>query len=259
MPSRDDVAGGAPATDDGSSKVDAALRALGERLLDDGELELTLREVAVLAHEAVPGCNAVDVTLLLDDLPADRGTSNELARVLGRAQYASATGPGLDASRSGRPVRVGSISAEPRWPSFCGTAVDAGISSVMAIPLLVRGHLIGVISLYSFAEQAWARPDEEAARQFADRAAVVIENARTHAHALRVARQLAAALESRGTIEQAKGILMGIHRCSADAAFELLVARSQGENRKLRAVAASVIDEMTAGRALTPSDHQRES
>jgi AmiR/NasT family two-component response regulator len=49
-------------------------------------------------------------------------------------------------------------------------------------------------------------------------------------------------MESRATIEQAKGILMGAHRCSADAAFSMLVERSQRTNRKLRDVAQALVD-----------------
>jgi hypothetical protein len=48
---------------------------------------------------------------------------------------------------------------------------------------------------------------------------------------------LHAAAEFRGVIEQAKGIIMSTMQCSADAAFAVLVAQSQQQNRKLREVA----------------------
>ena len=56
-----------------------------------------------------------------------------------------------------------------------------------------------------------------------------------------MAHNLSAAMEHRGVIEQAKGILMGAHRISADDAFNLLRQRSQNENRKLRDVALDVV------------------
>lgn len=46
--------------------------------------------------------------------------------------------------------------------------------------------------------------------------------------------------ESRGVIEQAKGMLMLGYRISADAAFELLKWRSQETNVKVRALAAQI-------------------
>jgi len=64
--------------------------------------------------------------------------------------------------------------------------------------------------------------------------------------------QLKQALEARAMIEQAKGMLMAQHGCSADRAFELLVAMSQAEQRKVREIAAEIVatgrpDASTAG------------
>jgi PAS domain S-box-containing protein len=47
--------------------------------------------------------------------------------------------------------------------------------------------------------------------------------------------------ESRAAIEQAKGILMYVYRITADAAFELLIWRSQQSQVKVRALAEQVI------------------
>ena len=49
------------------------------------------------------------------------------------------------------------------------------------------------------------------------------------------------AAETRAVIEQAKGTIMAATGCSADAAFAVLVAQSQNENRKLRDVAADIM------------------
>ena len=58
------------------------------------------------------------------------------------------------------------------------------------------------------------------------------------------------ALEQRAVIEQAKGVIMGSLHCGPDAAFRVLVAQSQSENRKLRDVAA----EITARQDRHPSE-----
>lgn len=57
---------------------------------------------------------------------------------------------------------------------------------------------------------------------------------------------LRAAMASRATIEQAKGIVMGSVGCDADHAFQLLVQQSQHENRKLRDVAAELVARQSA-------------
>jgi AmiR/NasT family two-component response regulator len=47
---------------------------------------------------------------------------------------------------------------------------------------------------------------------------------------------------SRAVIDQAKGILMAVHKCTPDEAFSMLVERSQHENVKLRDVAKNLLD-----------------
>ncbi|WIX82849.1 ANTAR domain-containing protein [Amycolatopsis carbonis] len=64
-------------------------------------------------------------------------------------------------------------------------------------------------------------------------------------------RQLRQALQSRGVIEQAKGVLMAQRCCGADEAFAVLVKLSQDTNVKLCDVARAFLDEFltTAPRA----------
>lgn len=50
--------------------------------------------------------------------------------------------------------------------------------------------------------------------------------------------------EARAAIEQAKGALMLVYRISADAAFEILLWRSQQTNTKLRALANQIVAEL---------------
>jgi AmiR/NasT family two-component response regulator len=50
-------------------------------------------------------------------------------------------------------------------------------------------------------------------------------------------------LQSRAVIEQAKGMIMYGLRCSADEAFERLSLRSSTSGRKVRDVAAMIVDQ----------------
>jgi hypothetical protein len=65
--------------------------------------------------------------------------------------------------------------------------------------------------------------------------------------------QMRAAMASRATIEQAKGILMLLTSCSDQVAFELLAHISSHTHRKVRDVAES-ITESAAGHARLPDD-----
>ncbi|ODT98212.1 MAG: hypothetical protein ABS81_28345 [Pseudonocardia sp. SCN 72-86] len=68
--------------------------------------------------------------------------------------------------------------------------------------------------------------------------------------------QLESALRSRPVIEQAKGMLMQSQRCTEEAAFRLLIGISQAVNRKLRDIAAEIVDSLSAGEPI-PEDAAR--
>jgi hypothetical protein len=79
-------------------------------------------------------------------------------------------------------------------------------------------------------------------------------SATDRAHALQAeVGQLRAAMASRASIEQAKGILMLLTSCSDQVAFDLLAHISSHTHRKVRDV-AQVITESAAGRGQLPDD-----
>ena len=76
---------------------------------------------------------------------------------------------------------------------------------------------------------------------------MAVANAGVYASTATLAANLQRALDSRALIDQAKGILMGRHGMSADAAFDLLSMESQLNNRKLRDIAQDLVDEVQRG------------
>jgi AmiR/NasT family two-component response regulator len=82
----------------------------------------------------------------------------------------------------------------------------------------------------------------------------VARESRDHVRALenQVA-NLQIALERRGVIEQAKGILMARLGCGADDAFGVLVRVSQTHHRKLREVAAAIVEDRASALERKPS------
>ena len=58
---------------------------------------------------------------------------------------------------------------------------------------------------------------------------------------------LRSALDTRGTIGRAVGILMSVYRIDEDAAFTQLTDLSQNSNRKTRDLATMIVDDFTAG------------
>jgi AmiR/NasT family two-component response regulator len=57
------------------------------------------------------------------------------------------------------------------------------------------------------------------------------------------------AMQTRATIEQAKGVVMALHGCSPDEAFARLARLSQVLQSKLHDVAASIVSDVSSGQA----------
>ena len=230
-----------PADGHRPDQLAASLHALAGMLLSDEDLDDTLHRVAQLAVAGLPTCDMAYVTLVRDGQPVTRGATDARAQQFDAVQYRTGDGPCLAAWRTNRISRLDSAQTDVRWPELADAARTAGIRSVMAVPLQVREAAIGALNLYSTREQAFGDHDGEVGQLFADQAVIALENAKTHAAAVTLAGQLREALASRGRIEQAKGVLIARHGCTPDTAFEMLVAQSQDENRKLRVVADDIV------------------
>jgi hypothetical protein len=98
----------------------------------------------------------------------------------------------------------------------------------------------GEFNVYGSVVAGFSDDDKQLCETFASQASIVASNLQAYWASLELSRNLSRAMESRAVIEQA-GILMSTHRVDADGAFDLLVGRSQTENRKLREVASDVV------------------
>ena len=110
----------------------------------------------------------------------------------------------------------------------------------------VEDGIIGALNLYSRSPHAFA-DNEQMATVFVAHAAAALANAQAYSAAQALSEQLRTALDSRAVIEQAKGVLMRDHQCDAEEAFEMLKHASQHTNRKLRDVAATIVNDAVNG------------
>jgi GAF domain-containing protein len=138
-------------------------------------------------------------------------------------------------------MAVPEMSNEPRWPEWSAKALALGVNSSLAIGLPVHESVSGALNVYAVEPRAFDEDATILARSFAGYAAVALANAHLYEAAATLTQHLQAAMASRAVIEQAKGILMGERRCSAEEAFRILTRLSQDTNRKVRDVAAALV------------------
>jgi transcriptional regulator with GAF, ATPase, and Fis domain len=218
------------------------------RVTDDENLTASLRRIADAGCAVLDDCAAASITLILDGRAVTMAATDEVATSLDRAQYEVDDGPCLTAARQREVVRIHDAGAEGRWPHFCDAARAHHIASSLSVPLVMaEAGTLGGLNVYGRTSGAFDDDDERLASTFAAQASIAVSNVVAYWSSFELTRNLHAAMEHRGVIEQAKGILMAVNRCSPDDAFAMLRRRSQAENRKLRDIAVDVVTETQRG------------
>ncbi|MFZ0250197.1 MAG: GAF and ANTAR domain-containing protein [Acidimicrobiales bacterium] len=168
-------------------------------------------------------------------------SSSEAMRVLELYELQSDQGPCLDCYATGNAVvNVDLAAAGSRWPDFAPQAVDAGFRSVHALPLRLRGITIGALNLFRVDAGTLGAVAETAAQGLADIATIAIIQHRDAMDAQNLNAQLSEALNSRITIEQAKGKISQAANVDMELAFQRLRSHARSHNLHLSELAADV-------------------
>jgi GAF domain-containing protein len=225
--------------------IDAGREALRRFLAGEDDLTAMHTKISLIATETVPGCDMASVSMQRAGKPYTPAFTDKVALLLDETQYKLGDGPCLAAIRH-RGLEHVSTASDDRWPDYSAAALERGVCATMSVPLGNDEAVVGALNLYSRTKPVFDTADRDVACAFGDQIGVAVATATVYAESFELAQQLQQAMESRAVIEQAKGILMAVQRCSADAAFNILVRASQNQNRKLRAIATEIVERHTA-------------
>ena len=209
--------------------------------------------LTTLAHRTAELLHAADAGVVLAD---ERGvlrsvaSSTEAAQLLDLFEIQSDEGPCLDCYRSGVAVVNASLERPDRWPTFSPEARRLGYLGVHAIPMRLRGEVIGAVNIFTTSDVTLVPAEVELAQGLADVATISLLQERGIREARLLNEQLQAALHSRVVIEQAKGMLAERRGIELAEAFELLRGHARSANRKLGEVAAGILDGTVTAEAL---------
>jgi transcriptional regulator with GAF, ATPase, and Fis domain len=216
---------------------------LADTLIDDYDvvdLMQTLVDTCVSTFEVVAA------GLLLADEHGDLEvlvSTSEESRLVEVMQLSAEAGPCIESFRTASVVSVTDLEQGPAdWEPFRGAAREQGFTAVHAIPLRLRETTIGALNLFLDERSALSERDIRAARALADVATIGILHERTLRASDAAREQLQGALNSRVTIEQAKGILAYTHDVSMDEAFTLLRNHARSNQLPLALVARQLVD-----------------
>jgi signal transduction protein with GAF and PtsI domain len=134
------------------------------------------------------------------------------------------------------PVIVEDVRKDKRF-AFPDVAASEKLVSMLAVPMLSKDRVVGVINTYSAEEYAFTPEDVSVLQSVANQCASAIVQMRL------LAEKLAAqeALETRKTIERAKGVLMKKRGLSESDAFREIQKQSMDRRRGMKEIAEAIL------------------
>ncbi|MGH3812824.1 MAG: GAF domain-containing protein, partial [Pseudonocardiaceae bacterium] len=159
-----------------SQKLAAVFVELADTMVDDFDV---LDLLHVLTTRCVDLVGAAAAGLLLTENSSDLRlvvSSSERAQLVELFQLQHHEGPCVDCYQSGEPVITDRLEqAEDRWPNFAPAAIAAGFASVIALPMRLRGQVIGALNLFGTAHTAPVSEEHiRIAQAMADTATIAI-------------------------------------------------------------------------------------
>jgi GAF domain-containing protein len=231
--------------DDDTRTRDALLAqrfvAMADTLVDDYDVVDLLDRLVHAIVELLPVQQAG--LLLLDDSqePQLLASTSESTRVLELFQLQSTEGgPCIECVHTGAPVTVEDLRSHQGWPRFSQVALSMGFEAVHALPLRLRGEIVGALNLFGKRARL-TESDRQVGQSMADMATIGILQHRSSLRASIEAEQLRQALASRVVIEQAKGVLAHTHDITTDDAFTLLRGYARANRLPLAQVAQRLV------------------
>ena len=140
------------------------------------------------------------------------------------------------AALENKPQVVYDISKEPEY-KYKDIAKREGLRSLLCVPLYVKGRLIGVLNNYTSKPHRFTGEEIDILTTVANQAAIVIENAELMVKT----RIIQEELETRKSVEKAKGILMREHGLSEEDSFKKIQRQSMDTRRSMREIAEAII------------------
>jgi signal transduction protein with GAF and PtsI domain len=135
-----------------------------------------------------------------------------------------------------RPIAVSDVTKEPGY-MYPHVAKKEGVVSMIAVPMMIKDRVIGVINSYVQKEHNFSKEEIDILQAIANQAAVAIENTRLDQEILSAKE----ALETRKIVERAKGVLMKELAIGEDDAYKKIHKKSMDLRKSMREVAEAII------------------
>ena len=223
-------------------RLSQAVCEFARTLLSPYDLENVLDR---LLKQTMAALDAASAGIMLADESgqlAFAAASDDRVKPIETTQAETGSGACCEAYSTNQVVTIADLRTDGRWPGYAERALDQGFAAVIGVPLVAWGQTIGVLNISRHTPASWTEADIDASEIVASMGAAYILGSTQSQAQHDLSQQLYAALHSRATIDQAKGIIMVTEDVDAEAAFDRLRDLSQHRNEKLRDIAAYITE-----------------
>ncbi len=189
-------------------------------------LQAKLETIAGLAKTLIADCDGAGFALVVKDQTRSVGVTDAVVLEVDLVQYDTGEGPCLEAIELGNMVRLDLMDVGERWTHFAAGAIDAGINSVLSLPVIANGSTVGALNLYSGGFDAFGAEAEDVARKLAAYAATAIATSPLYVYSTELVEAVLEQIAEREMINNAVGVVMTVEHENDEAARRRLARRA---------------------------------
>jgi putative methionine-R-sulfoxide reductase with GAF domain len=213
-------------------EIEGKLDSVYQALLDGHAFAAKLETIAALAKRLLARCDAAGFVLQVRGSARSIGVTDGVALEVDLIQYDTGEGPCLEALEQSHVVRIDLVDAGERWTHFGPGALDAGINSVLSLPVTAQGTTVAALNLYSKSRGAFDEAAQVLGTSLADFAADIIAASAIYASSVDLVHEVLEKIAAREMIDNALGVIMGREECTSAEARRRLTQRAaeHGDN-----------------------------
>jgi two-component system, response regulator PdtaR len=220
-----------------TKEIIKALSKISEAITSDLYLEDILKLIVAVTAEVMG--SKICSLMLLDPEKREltiKATQSMSREYLNKSPLKLGEGIAGKVALGNKPIVVGNILKDGSY-KYKDIGNREGLVSLLSVPLHVKGKVIGVLNTYTSKLHIFSENEINILKTVADQAAIVIENYRLVIETKVIKEEL----ETRKTLEKAKGIIMEEQKMSEEEAFKKIQKFAMNNRKSIREVADAII------------------
>ncbi|MCK4518795.1 MAG: GAF domain-containing protein [Candidatus Omnitrophica bacterium] len=220
-----------------SKQIIKALTTISEAVISDQYLDDILKLIVTVTAE-VMGSKICSLMMISDSgkelvIKATQSVSETYNK---KPNIKVGEGVAGMVAKEGKHITVLDVREDKRYINR-DIAKEENLYSLLSVPLIFKGKVIGVLNSYTAQRHSFTKNEINILKSVANQAAVVIENFRLVVESEIIKEEL----ETRKTVERAKGILMKQGSLSEKEAYDLIRKYSMDRRKTMKEISEAII------------------